>query len=181
METRGTLRVETTAFAGIYDTHYPRVFRYLVGRIRSPQEAEELAAEVFATALESLRRGAEPRNVGSWLVGIADHLASRFWRSRVPETTLSESYPNVEEDPEELAIGRLESKILWQCLDALSEEHRKALLLRIVAGLSAREVGEIMSRSEQAVRSLQFRALAALRQQWMEAERGARLPRTTSP
>ena len=173
--------MDAAAFARIYDAHYPRVFRYLLGRIRSPQEAEELAAEVFATALESLERGAVPRNVGSWLVGIADHLASHYWRSRVPEHALVESQLNIEEDPEELAIGRMESKILWQCLDALNQEHRKALLLRIVAGLSAREVGEIMGRTEQAVRSLQFRALSALRRHWMEAEQGERLPRTPSP
>jgi len=138
--------------------------------LRDRYAAEELAAEVFATALAAFQKGTEPRQVGSWLVGIADHMASRFWRHKRVEGAVVEAGPVVEEDPEELALGRLEGEVLWKCMDALSPEHRKVLLLRIVAGLSAREVGEIMEKTEEAIRSLQFRALAALRQLWKEAE-----------
>ena len=167
------------AFAGLYDVQYPRVFRYLLGRLREEQAAEELAAEVFATALASLQKGTQPRQVGSWLVGIADHLASRYWRERQAEEAPAGSAPLEEADPEELAIGRLEGGKLWQCVGELSPEHRQVLLLRIVAGLSAREVGEIMSRSEEAVRSLQLRALAMLRRLWKGEHTGAGLPHRT--
>ena len=168
---------EAESFADIYDAHYPRVFRYLLGRTRKPQEAEDLAAEVFAVALESLKRGAAPRSVGSWLVGIADHLASRFFHQRSSQPSPLEGAGAVAQDPEEVALGRLESRILWRCFDGLSPEHQQALLLRIVAGLSAREVGAIMGRTEEAIRVLQFRALNALRRAWMEADYDG-LPRT---
>lgn len=164
--------MNSEAFAALYDVQYPRVFRYLLGRVRSGQAAEELTAEVFAVALASLQKGTQPRQVGSWLIGVADHLASRYWRQRkAQDPPVVAHRPAAEEtDPEELAIGRLESGRLWDCVDALSPEHRQVLLLRIVAGLSAREVGEIMNRTEEAVRSLQLRALAALRRIWKEAE-----------
>jgi len=173
--------METQAFARIYDAHYPRVFRYLVGRIRKPQDAEELAAEVFTTALESLERGAEPQQVGSWLVGIADHLASRFWRIQVSEPRVYEMDTRAGADPEELAIDRLQGRALRRCLDSLSPDHRRTLLLRIVAGLSAREVAEIMGKTEEAVRGLQYRALNALRKHWTEAERRNGLLHTPCP
>lgn len=161
--------LDPAAFGDLYDTNYPRVFRFLVGRLRSAQIAEELAAEVFAIALAALRKGTQPRQIGSWLVGIADHLAARHWRRRrVEERAVAPAVPE-EQDPEELAIGRLESATLWDCVNALSPEHRQVLLLRVVAGLRAREVGEIMNRTEEAVRSLQLRALAALRALWREA------------
>ena len=54
----------------------------------------------------------------------------------------------------------------------LSQEHRQVLLLRIVAGLSAREVGELMGRTEDTVLRLQLRALKALREVWKEASAG---------
>jgi RNA polymerase sigma-70 factor, ECF subfamily len=158
--------VNAEAFATLYDVQYPRVFRYLLGRLRDELAAEELAAEVFAIALASLQKGTQPRRVGSWLVGIADHLASRYWRERQEGDRPVQPEPVAEADPEELAIGRLESGQLWKCVGELSGEHRQVLLLRVVAGLSAREVGEIMSRSEEAVRSLQLRALATLRRLW---------------
>ncbi len=165
------------AFASLYDLHYPRVFRYLLGRLRNAQVAEELAAEVFATALSSFQKGMQPRQVGSWLVGIADHLASRYWRERRAEERPA-APGAAEADPEELAIGRLESERLWRCVDALSPEHQQVLLLRIVAGLSACEVGDIMNRTEEAVRSLQFRALTALRRAWKEADARDGRPRS---
>jgi RNA polymerase sigma-70 factor, ECF subfamily len=161
--------LSSQAFGDLYDTHYPRVFRFLVGRLRSAQIAEELTAEVFAIALAALRKGTQPRQIGSWLVGVADHLASRHWRRRKVEERNPPQSVAEEEDPEELAIGRLESAMLWDCVNALSPEHRQVLLLRVVAGLRAREVGDIMNRTEEAVRSLQLRALSALRSLWKEA------------
>ena len=161
--------LDPQAFGDLYDAHYPRVFRFLVGRLRSPQIAEELAAEVFAIALAALHNGTQPRRIGSWLVGVADHLAARHWRRRRVEERTPPPAAVEAQDPEELAIGRLERAALWGCVNALSPEHRQVLLLRVVAGLRAREVGEIMNRTEEAVRSLQLRALSALRSLWREA------------
>ena len=164
------------SFTALYDVQYPRVFRYLLGRLRDEHAAEELSAEVFAIALASLRKGTQTRRVGSWLVGIADHLASRYWRDRRAGELPVERGAVEEVDPEELAIGRLESGELWKCVGELSPEHRQVLLLRVVAGLSAREVGEIMTRSEEAVRSLQLRALATLRHLWKGVHTGVGVP-----
>lgn len=157
------------AFGDMYDMHYTRVFRFLVGRLRNAHAAEELAADVFVIALASFRRGMQPRCVGSWLVGVADHLVSRYWRRRRVEERAAPLALAEEQDPEELAIGRIESAMLWACVNSLSPEHRQVLLLRVVAGLRAREVGEIMNRTDEAVRSLQLRALTALRSLWKEA------------
>jgi RNA polymerase sigma-70 factor, ECF subfamily len=168
--------VNAESFTALYDVQYPRVFRYLLGRLRDEHAAEELSAEVFAIALASLRKGTQTRRVGSWLVGIADHLASRYWRDRRAGEPPAELGAVEEIDPEELAIGRLESGELWKCVGELSPEHRQVLLLRVVAGLSAREVGEIMTRSEEAVRSLQLRALATLRRLWKGVHTGVGVP-----
>ena len=157
-------------FARVYDAQYPRVFHYLLWRLRDANAAELLTAEVFATALMACQKGAEPSQIGSWLVGIADHLASRRQHGAHVNERPTETDPASERDPEELALGKLDSKMIWSCMDMLSAEHRKVLLLRIVAGLSAREVGELIGTTQEAVRSLQLRALLALRELSMEAE-----------
>jgi RNA polymerase sigma-70 factor, ECF subfamily len=162
-------------FAGLYDVHYPRVFRYLLWRLRKRDAAEEIAAEVFATALTTLQKGTEPRQIGSWLIGIADHLATRSFRKRRTEDAVVEAGLAAEQDPEELVLGRIESGMIWRCVDALNPEHQQVLLLRVIAGLSAREVGGLMGKTEEAVRSLQLRALQALRALWKEADEGAKL------
>lgn len=73
-------------FERLYDVQYPRVYRYLLGRVRDHYAAEALAAEVFATALAAFQKGTVPRRqAGTWLVEIADHMASRFRRRTSPE------------------------------------------------------------------------------------------------
>ena len=161
-------------FARLYDAQYPRIFRYLLWRLRNRDAAQELAAEVFAIALTASQKATEPRQVGSWLVGIADHLATRSDRKERSEDVITGTDRATEMDPEELVLGRLESGVIWRCLDAVSPEHREFLLLRVVAGLSAREVGEVMRKTEEAVRSLQLRALQSLRAQWKGVEAGAK-------
>jgi len=175
-------------FVGLYDVHYPRVYRYLLWRLRERAAAEKVAAEVFAIALRTFQEGSEPRQVGSWLVEVADHLASRVLRRMQVEDLLDEvgliaerepgavpdkMGPAVERDPEELVIGRLENATIRACMDALSPEERTALLLRIVAGVSASEVAELLRTTEDVVRRLQLRALRALRTLWKEAEANA--------
>ncbi|HEU5347761.1 MAG TPA: sigma factor-like helix-turn-helix DNA-binding protein, partial [Ktedonobacterales bacterium] len=48
-------------------------------------------------------------------------------------------------------------------LSVLTNEQRDVILLRFIEGLSAREVGDIMGKHENAVRGMQFRAIEAMR------------------
>ena len=53
---------------------------------------------------------------------------------------------------------------LAQALTSLSPEHREVIVLRFLEQRSADDVALILGKSESAVRSLQHRALEALRQ-----------------
>jgi RNA polymerase sigma-70 factor (ECF subfamily) len=73
-------------------------------------------------------------------------------------------------DPARLAGLADDARRLRAAVGALSVDRRQVIVLRFVDGLSAREIGEVLGRSEGAVRVLQHRALrdlAAL----LEAER----------
>lgn len=105
-------------FAGLFDVQYPRVFRYLLWRLRKRDAAEELAAEVFATALAALQKGTEPRQAGSWPIGIADTLANRSFRTRQIEGAIVEAGPPAEQDPEALVRGWRESGMNWALWDS---------------------------------------------------------------
>ncbi len=64
---------------------------------------------------------------------------------------------------------RLTSQTLVQALDHLSEDQRDVVVLRFIAGMPIAEVAQSLSKSEDAIKGLQRRALIALRQilnQW---------------
>ena len=66
------------------------------------------------------------------------------------------------DDPEELAIQRLEGSRVLAALRELSPDQREVLLLRMGAGLSAPEVAETLGKTIGAVKALQHRGLASL-------------------
>jgi RNA polymerase sigma-70 factor (ECF subfamily) len=80
--------------------------------------------------------------------------------------------------PSRELIAREEIAATERALRELSDEHREVILLARVVGLSAREIGEQMQRSESAVRSLLHRALAELAER---VERGGRDERDAPP
>jgi RNA polymerase sigma-70 factor, ECF subfamily len=57
----------------------------------------------------------------------------------------------------------IDSADLLKALSALTDDQRDVIVLRFVQGMSGREVAQAMDKREDAVRALQFRALATLR------------------
>jgi hypothetical protein len=66
------------------------------------------------------------------------------------------------DDPEELAIERLEGSRVMAALQQLSQDQREVLLLRMAAGLTAPEVAAALHKTTGAVKALQHRGLASL-------------------
>lgn len=59
---------------------------------------------------------------------------------------------------------RIDHEMLREALSRLSEDHQRVLVLRFVEDLSSAQVAALMGKSDGAVRVLQYRALAALRE-----------------
>ena len=84
------------AWATLFDSHYPKVYRSL----RSREAAEALASEVFLEAFRSIAhfelRG---RLLAVWLFGIAGHVLASHYRvrARMPADTTAE-YPGAPRD-----------------------------------------------------------------------------------
>ena len=70
----------------------------------------------------------------------------------------------VPDDPAATTETRLEARRALEAVMELPPERRQAVVLRFVNELSAREIGEIMGKSEGAVRVLIHRALVSVRQ-----------------
>ena len=178
------------AWAALYDAHYRQLYRYAFVRVGGDREtAEDLAATVFSralTAIDSYSYAGRP--LLAWLYGIARNVVSEHRRdvsrrnaaglARAARATLralghSSALPRLPEDRSESPADSnparfIESLDLREALARLTRDQREAILLRYVVGLSAREAGTVLGRSEGAVYSLQSRALAALRRHLAE-------------
>ena len=163
-------RREAAAVSRIYSAYAPALFRFFLASVGDRHQAEDLTGNAFLSAIESLPRFRGPvQALGGWLFQIArhdlyDHRRKQA-RSRTEplEDNLTEAaQADATEDPEELAIARLEGSRVMLALRELSPDQREVLLLRMAGGLTAPEVAEILDKTVGAVKSLQFRGLASL-------------------
>jgi RNA polymerase sigma factor (sigma-70 family) len=160
----------------------PRVYAYVAYRLGDGPDAEDVTSDVFERALRY--RGSYDPDRGSplaWLLGIA--------RRSIEDARSGRRLVLLAADPPEVrAPGELEGDAVRRLTVAaavgrLDEHDRELVALRYGADLTAREIGELLDMSTNAVEVALHRALARLRPM-LERERAAseapgaaRLPR----
>jgi RNA polymerase sigma-70 factor (ECF subfamily) len=166
-------RCDPETWSGIYEEYFPRIYRYIALRVRSREEAEDMAGQVFLKALESISsfkwRGVP---VAAWLFRIAHNQVIDYWRNAKSKGSLplDESLVSNDIDPEEVAETNLDISRLVKALRQLTKAQREVIELRFAAELSTAEVAKILDKSQGAVKVLQHNALKTLRGRLSELE-----------
>jgi RNA polymerase sigma-70 factor, ECF subfamily len=162
---------EPAAVSRLYTAYAPALFRFFMASVGDRPTAEDLTGDVFRSAIEGLPRFRGPvAALGGWLFRIARHdlydHRRRQARDRVvqPMDDLLEAAARAvgADDPEELAIRRIEADRVISALARLTTDQREVLLLRMGGGLTAAEVAAVLNKTTEAVKALQHRALANL-------------------
>jgi len=149
----------------LYRRYADRIYRYVYSRVKDASAAEDLTAEVFLRALESLPHyqptGAPFR---AWLYRIAHARTVDYWRrqQRRQEQPLEESLPAHGPQPEEVVSLQTEWDRALTLLSQLTDDQQQVIILRFVEGLELAEIAAMMEKTVGAVKALQYRALASL-------------------
>jgi RNA polymerase sigma-70 factor, ECF subfamily len=175
-------RADAAAFGELYDFYLPRVYGFILRRIREASVAEDLTATTFERALAVVRRD-DFRNdsFGGWLYRVAgnavvDH-ARRDRRSVALGVRASDAWGDEsggrgrgggdDEPGDEAAAAAfaaaIDRDLLRRALVAIPPAQRRLIVLRFLDGLEPAEIAVILgcSRPTAAVRI--HRALRALR------------------
>jgi RNA polymerase sigma-70 factor (ECF subfamily) len=161
-------RTDPVAFGQLYERYVDRVYSYILYRVGNAQDAEDLTARTFYRALDKLNTY-EDRGLpfSAWLFRIAHNLVANWHRDRSKRRFLPiEKLWWQSEDrvtPQEQVEQEEDQRDLWAAINRLPEERRNLLLYKVNTTLSNLEIGEMMNKSESAIKSLYFRTLAALR------------------
>ena len=163
---------EPARFIELYETHFNLVYAYVARRVRHRAETEDLTADVFRRALQSLPRfkwtGAP---FAAWLFRIASNLiADRAKRNAKEEEASSGDAALTSrsqlQTPGEQQTGLEECERraeLFTLVDELPDDQRRVVVMRFAEEKSIGEIAGELDRSEGAVKQLQFRALENLR------------------
>ena len=159
-------REKENRLVGLYNEYFDRIAHYIYVRIGDRHEAEDLAGEVFLRALESLKSYKE-RGIPmqAWLFRIAHNASVDYLRKkgRVTNVPIEEVTIMAREDPAAVAETNLEMEKVREAMQRLTPEQREVVQLRFFGGLSSKDVGAILHKSDGAVREMQRAAVEKLR------------------
>lgn len=160
-------RCNPEAYAELYRRYAVRVYRYHFSRTGEEHDAQDLTAQTFLTALESLSSFRGQGSFAGWLFSIASHKAADYFRRQKTHFPFenADHLPALEPLPEVATIHHLEMDQVIHAIQVLIPERAEALVLRIFGGLSAAEAGSVMGKSEGAVKMLVHRGLRDLQEQ----------------
>jgi RNA polymerase sigma-70 factor (ECF subfamily) len=169
----GLQNLNEQVIGAIYDKYFSEIYRYVLYRIGDPTLAEDMSSDVFLRLLEAVRSGHPPQtNLKGWLIGTASHVVTDHLRQkyRRPEEEISESMPDRGPSITSEVDQREQNRIVNDAYAQLTPEQQHVLALRFGQGYSLEETAALMSKNVNAVKALQFRALAALQREVGEVD-----------
>ena len=156
------------AFGELYERYLTKIYNYIYYRTGNQQDAEDLTAKVFYRAMSHIQ-SYEDKGVPfqAWLYRIAHNLVANFHRDqgRRKVVPLDDYVAHTlrSEGPDKQTEANEEQEMLLAAIRRLPPERQEMLLLKFVEHKSNAEIGEMMNRTEGAIKSLYHRTLLALR------------------
>lgn len=137
-------------FEAIYRLYFTPVYRFVLGLSKSPDLADEITAQTFFKALQSLDSFRGDGSIEGWLKHIAknlyfDHLRRSNRNITVDEINHLESN---EPSPDEQVLQQESVSRIEKLLSELQPPYQEVFHLRVVMEMSFREIGKLFDKSE---------------------------------
>ena len=157
-------------FGELYDRYVDRIYSYIYHRVGNVHDAEDLTSRTFYRALSHIQ-GYVDRGIpfSAWLYRIAHNLVANWHRDRKrrPVVALDELVTRSTSGPHPESAAELadDAGFLRDAIQELDPKRQELLVLKFAEGLSNAQIGQIMGRSEGAIKSLYHRTLLQLRRE----------------
>jgi RNA polymerase sigma-70 factor, ECF subfamily len=165
--------LDRSALGMLYRRFMPVVYRYVLARVGTVPAAEDVTSETFFAVVDGIQsmRAHDELTFAAWVLGIARNKVAMYFRSlRTREVEPESLLPENEQplataqagDPLAIITARESWAEVVAALNKLTEDQQTVLLYRCVLGYSTYEIAELLQKQPNAIRVLQFRALASL-------------------
>ncbi len=161
--------LDEAALSELYDRYELKIYSYIYRRTSDQTLCEDLTAQVFLKMLEAIHNEkAWHSSFSGWLYRIAHNLVIDHYRSRDRQKQISldeaPNMPDAGNSPLRAAEIQLDTEYLQSAIRRLTDEQAQVISLRFIEGYSFGEIAAMMEKTEGAVKALQHRAVATLRQ-----------------
>jgi RNA polymerase sigma-70 factor (ECF subfamily) len=152
----------------LYETYFPRVYRFALKRLRDPAESEDVTQEVFLTVYSALASFQGQSSLLVWIFGITRNTVNRRFRRARPrlaafdDDELRES-PSDAAPPDRIADAR---RVLQRCEQVIEREltplQRRVFHLKHLRRQSIRSIALALGKSEDAIKANLYRIRRAI-------------------
>ena len=150
--------------SAIYRQHAQTVYKFLLAQCHDPDLAEELTQETFYQAVRSIGRFDGSCKVSVWLCQIAKHLWYQHLRKHKQEVPMPDEPPEIPVPSSEDGLLEREGQLeLLRSIHSLPADAREVVYLRAFGGLSFREIGDVLGKTETWARVTFYRSKEKLR------------------
>ena len=168
------------AFCLLYERYVDNIYSYIYYRTGNHHDAEDLTAKTFYQALKHIHRYVD-RGLpfSAWLYRIAHNLVANWHRDHsrrqiISLDQLATLTASQGRGPDATTEKLDEEVVLLQAIRRLPPARQQLIILKHVERMSNAEIGQVMERTEGAIKSLYHRTLATLREdlasEWEELE-----------
>jgi RNA polymerase sigma-70 factor (ECF subfamily) len=161
---------DAAAWESLYRSIYPRLRAFFIRRV-GMEHAEDCTGETMTRAVASIHRFKwGVAGFDGWVFGIARHVAVDHHRRVDRERRYGHAGHFASGDvgeetaPDHNLISSDDEALVRRLFTRLSPAEQEVLELRVIAGLSAEQVGKVLGQRPGTVRTAQSRALAHLRE-----------------
>lgn len=161
-------KTDKDAFGELYQRYVGRIQSYVYYRIGDEAEAEDLTSKIFIRAFKHIGNYTD-RGLpfSAWLYRIARNLVANWHRDHqrrftMPLDDIAQWHVGAE-SPELIAQWQEDKESMLAAMRRLPADRQELLILKFINRLSNVEIGDIMGRSEGAIKSLYHRTLLSLR------------------
>ena len=156
---------DPSAFAELYERHFPRIYRFVYSRVRDQTVAEDVTSDVFMKALAGIGRYRDRGwPFSSWLYQIASNTIVDRFRTLHPAEDIDRQFGLSDDSSlEEDASRRDDVRRIGALIRALPDQQRTALVLKFQEDLAVEDIAAVMGKSSGATRVIIHRAIATIR------------------
>jgi len=141
-----------------------QLYQFVYHRVQNREEAEDVTQEAYSRTLKGRPEAFSAGQFVSYLQTAALNVIRDRWRrgqTQQKASTLMASDQATPDAADEVA----RREVVEHALERLSPDYRQVVELRILMGLSTAETARRMGRTEAAIRTIQYRAIKALKEE----------------
>lgn len=157
---------DQAALAEVFDLYNAGIYRYAMRLLGDPELARECMSETFKRYLNSLAKGAGPKqHLQAYLYRVAHNWITDYYRSKTPATLPFnvELRADTSQEPHQAVADELERQRVRQALTRLTPDQRQVITLRYLEEWDIEQIAQALNKPVGAVKALQHRAIESLK------------------